>query len=293
MNLKISYKYLLITTYLILSVSIVAFSQGTDLSLGKKPGIFFSASVIPGKSLINFEGIHGISGLESTREGSISGSFRIGYILPSRLGFSAGTGYSSYKTVLTLDSYQNNYSTKDSENESYEMRVSGSGINEEQEISFLNFPLYIYYSFPLGKLLELYIEPGIIIGMPLDKAYTSTGTLTTKGFYAAYNVLLENMPAYGFANNRNTSTAGEMEIKSMVLNAAASAGIEYIVKEKIKIGAGIFYSRSFSNISEYSSPGSFKLISDQGQLNSMMGSADKVTLSSFGVNISLRYFITK
>jgi len=101
------------------------------------------------------------------------------------------------------------------------------------------------------------------------------------------------MPEYGFANNTNSNTAGELEIKSTVLNAAISAGIEYMIKEKIKIGAGVFYSRSLSNISEYSSPGSFKLISDQGQLNSMMGSADKVTLTSFGANITLRYFIIK
>lgn len=293
MKLKINNKYILIGSFLILSIYIDAYSQGTDLSQGKKPGIYFSARIIPGKSLINIEGVNGISGLESTKEGSVSGSFSVGYILPSRLGFSAGIGYSKYKTVLTLDSYQNNYTARDSENESYEMRVSGSGINEKQEISFLNFPLYIYYGIPLGKKFEIYIEPGIILGIPLDKAYTSAGTFTTKGYYAAYNVLMEDMPAYGFANNKNTNTAGEMEIKSMVLNAALSAGIEYMIREKIKVGAGIFYSRSLSNISEYASPGSFKLTSDQGQLNSMMGSADKVTITSFGANITLRYFIIK
>lgn len=293
MKLNVYIKHLLIISILIISVSIESFPQGTDLSLGKKPGFYISVGVIPGKSLINIEDIHGISSLESTKEGSVSGSLSVGYSLPSGLGFSAGIGYSQYKTVLSLDSYQDNYTAKDSENESFDMRVTGTGISEEQNIGFLTIPLSLYYSLPITESLGLYAEPGIILGIPLNKEYISTGTFTTKGYYSAYNVLLENMPVYGFVNNKSTNTTGEMEIKSMIMNAAVSAGIEYVIKEKIRIGAGIFYSRSLSSISEYTSPDNFRLISDQGQLNSMMGSADKVTLTSFGANITLRYFIIK
>jgi len=173
------------------------------------------------------------------------------------------------------------------------MRVTGTGISEEQNMGFLTIPLSIYYSFPITESLGLYAEPGLILGIPLSNEYLSSGTFTSKGYYATYNVLLENMPAYGFVNSKSTNTAGEMEIKSMIMNAAVSAGIEYVIKEKIRIGAGIFYSRSLSSISEYTSTSNFRLTSDQGQINSMMGSADKVILTSFGAKITLRYFIIK
>jgi hypothetical protein len=267
------------------------FSQGTDINLGKKPGIYISANAGFNKSQIINEGNQSISKLLSAKGSSVSGLVSFGYVLPGGVGFSAGIGYMPYSTELTLDTYETKYNTKDSENESYERRVSGTAIKEEQSIGFLSFPICINYRIPFSEALGLFIEPGISLAVPLNKEYQSSGTFTYKGYYPAYNVLFENLPAYGFASNKSSNTTGELEIKSMVINLTASAGIEYIIKEKVRLGVGLCYTRSLSDISEYTSPQNFQLTSNEGQLNSFMGGADKVTTSSFGLNVTLRYFI--
>ena len=291
MKLKVTIKCISIIIMLITINQLRTFSQGTDINLGKKPGIYISFNAGFNKTQIINEGTQNISKLLSTKGSSVSGLVSFGYVLPNGVGFSAGIGYIPYKTELTLDTYQENYTTKDSENESYERRVSGTAIKEEQSIGFLSFPICINYRIPFNEALGLFIEPGISLAVPLSKEYQSSGTFTYKGYYAAYNVLFENLPAYGFASNKSSNAAGELEIKSLVINLTASAGVDYIIKEKVRIGVGLYYTKSLSDISEYTSPENFHLTSNEGQLNSMMGGSSKTTVSSLGIGISLRYYI--
>jgi hypothetical protein len=291
MKLKIFIKCILILIILITIDQLKIYSQGTDLSLGKKPGIYISATAGFNKSQIINKGTQSISELLSSKSSSVSGSVSIGYLLPSRFGFSAGIGFMPYKTELTLAAFQDSYTMRDSENESYERRVSGTSIKEEQNISFLNFPLCINYFIPFGESFDLFIEPGISLAIPIKKEYMSSGTFTTKGFYSAYNVLLENLPAYGFANNKIINSEGDLEIKSMVINLTVSGGVEYAIKEKAKIGIGVCYVKSLSDISEYTSPENFQIASNEGQLNSMMGGSSKTTTSSMGICLSFKYYL--
>jgi len=139
--------------------------------------------------------------------------------------------------------------------------------------------------------MGFYLQPGINLAIPITKKYTSSGIFTYKGFYPAYNVLLENLPAYGFPSNINGVTDGTLTIKSLNINALVSAGFDFSIQKNIQIGVGVSYSKSLSNISDYTSPDKFQLSSDANQINSLMGGSSKATVQSLGVNVRLRYFL--
>jgi hypothetical protein len=211
--------------------------------------------------------------------------------LPNRIGFSAGIAFSPYKTELALETYQDSYTTKDTENESYERRVSGTAIKEEQSIGFLSFPLCINYRIAFNESFSLFIEPGISLAIPLKKEYVSSGNFTYKGYYPAYNVLLENLPAYGFSSNKSVNSVDNLEIKSLIINTVISAGLEYLIKDKNQVGISLCYGRSLSDISEYTSPDKFQLTTGEDQLNSLMGGSDKTTTSYLGMCFTFRYYL--
>jgi len=266
------------------------YSQETDSTV-VKPGLFVGLSFGPSQSTISNEGIQTVANLVSNSQNSFGGSLEIGYFFSKSIGISSGIGFSSYKSQLELGTYQNKFNTIDSENETYERQVSGTDIKEIQKVGFLSIPVCLDIRLPLGKKMGFFLQPGIGFAIPVTKKYTSNGTFTYKGYYPAYNVLLQNLPAYGFPGNVNSVTDGSLEIKSLHINALISAGFDFLIQKNIQFGIAAFYSKSLSNISDYASPDKFQLSSDANQINSLMGGSSKASVQSIGVNIRLRYFL--
>lgn len=278
------------------------FPQETKVSSDRKAGLFFGLSAGQSFSQIINDGSQSFSKPlfdilagrgEGTRKYSTLGSLEIGYFFSNSFGLSTGVGFNSYRTGLTLDSYQNKYNTTDSENDAYERQVSGSDILEEQNIDYLSVPISINIRLALGKTFGFFLQTGASLAVPLNKNYKSSGTFTYKGFYPAYNVLLEDLPAYGFPSNASIKSEGELEIKTHNFSAFASAGFDLFFRKKIQIGVAACYDRSLSNISNYSSPDSFQLSSDTDQINSLMGESSKVTAHSIGLKVIFRYYLKK
>jgi hypothetical protein len=267
-----------------------AISQETNDSTRIKPGLFVGLNLGTFQSQIINEGTLSVSGLLSDKQTSFSGSLEIGYFFSNYFGLSSGLGFISYKTQLTLDAYQNKYNTTDIENDSYEMRISGSDIKEVQNIGLLYIPFCLNIRLPISKRIGFFLQPGVNLAVPLNRTYQSSGTFTYKGYYPAYNVLLENLPNYGFPNNLSSGSEGEFELKSLVFNAIASAGFDFFVGENIQFSLAACYNKSLSGISDYSSPDKFQLSPSVNQINSMMGGSIKATTQSIGLSLSLRYY---
>ena len=266
------------------------YSQEAD-SIVVKPGLFVGLSFGPSQSGISNEGELSVANLVSSSQNSFGGALEVGYFFSKSVGVSSGISYSSYKSQIELGTYQNKFNTTDSENEAYERQVSGTDIKEIQKVGFLSLPVCLDIRLPMSKKLGFFIQTGINLAIPVTKKYTSSGTFTYKGYYPAYNVLLQNLPAYGFPSNVNSVTNGSLEIKSMNINAQVSAGFDFLIQKNIQLGIAAFYSKSLSNISGYPSPDKFQLSSEANQINSLMGGSSKATLQSIGVNIRLRYFL--
>jgi len=267
------------------------FSQIKDITKVKQPGLFVGFSLGPSQSQIINQGTLSVSGLLSNKMNSFFGSVEIGYFFSHHIGLSTGIGFDSYKTQLILATYQNKFNTIDSENEAYERQVSGADIKEVQDVGFLSVPICLNIRLPFNETIGFFLQPGINLAFPLSKKYTISGTFTYKGYYPAYNVLLENLPDYGFPSNHSTVANGELELKPLNVNAIVSAGFDFFVQKRIQVAVAAFYNKSLSNISSYSSPNEFQLSSDVDQINSLMMGSSKVSAQSIGIKISFRYFL--
>jgi hypothetical protein len=292
MSLIIIYiRKILLTVFVIICSQHDIFSQGTDISTEINPRMFVGISLGPSQSHIINVGTLSVSELFSSEKNSFFGSVEAGYFFSKYIGLSYGIGLISYKTQLNLDTFQNKFNITDSENESYELRVSGSGIKEVQNIDLLSFPFCINLRLPFNETIGFFLQTGVNMAVPISKNYKSSGTFTYKGYYPAYNVLLENLPAYGFPSNKSIDTDGELELKPLGFYATASAGFDFFIQKKIQIAVAACYDKSLSNISEYSSPDKFQLSSDPEQINSLMGGSSIATAQSMGLKIIFRYYL--
>lgn len=228
---------------------------------------------------------------EATNKSSLTVSFEAGYFFTKYIGVATGIGLSPYKTVLSLDNYANTFNTIDSEGELYERRITGDQIKETQKISFVEIPLMICLNYPYSRIIGLYLQTGINMSIPITNNYTSSGTFTYSGYYPGYNVLLTELPYEGFVSNVNSNVQGTLNIKKLNPQVAAIGGFYFYPDKQVQISVGFLYKRMLADISENSTLESNQLSTTEGQIRSLMEGCSKVTTSSTGIIVSLRYFI--
>ena len=265
-------------------------SQSKDSIKKVKPGFYIGVSLEPTQTTIKNTGTLSISNMVSTSQNAFSGSVEAGYFFSKYLGVSSGINYISYKSQLTLDAYQNSYTTVDSENDNVEMRVTGIGIKELQTVDILSIPLCVNIKVPFSKKVGMYFKGGIGMAFPMNQKYTSSGTFTYKGFYPAYNDLLENLPAYGFPTNKSVSETGQLKLKTIGVSPIVSAGFDYAIQKKMQIAVGFSFINTSLGVNEVTtSIDKFQLSPDAEHINSFTGGSSKISASSVGVEISFKY----
>lgn len=244
----------------------------------------------PAQTTIANDGTSVISGMEMTKQNSYCLSFEAGYFFSKYFGISTGIGLSPYSVLLFLDTYSNSLDTVDSENESYERRISGKDIEENQKIYFLEIPVMINFQYPFSKAVGFYAQGGIDLAIPVGNDYSSKGTYSYSGYYPAYNVLLEDIPYEGFKSNVKNDVSGELKVKNLNAELVASGGFYFFTEKKYQISVGFFYKSMLSDISDYSPVTDFQLSTHENQVRSMMEGSEKAIASSMGLLISLRYY---
>lgn len=279
-------------SFIVIILFIFCLTNGFAQDDQKPPAFCLGIGLTPSLSQINNHDIKSGSNPGYLNKFSLSGSLEIGYFFTKNIGLISGLNYSSYNTHLSLVSYNNQLIAVDQENENYEMRVTGNNIEENQHIGVLGIPICLYLRIPLRKQIGIYVQPGINLAIPTDKNYESGGTFTYSGFFPAYNVLLKDLPEYGFPSNVTTTVKGDLKLKPILYFVMASAGFEYIINNRFHFSAGACFNLSPENISEYIQPDNFQLTKGANQLNSLMEGSSKVILQSLGINFGIRYFIT-
>jgi hypothetical protein len=282
-------KQLIIPIIISMLVSLSCFSQGTDMGRDRRPGVFIGISA----GSLNSQIINTGNLETGKKRNSFSTSFDFGYYISKYFGLKTGVGYSAFSTDISINSYQDKFMTKDSENESYELRITSSGLNESQSIKIMKIPLNLVINIPLGGLVNIFIEPGLNLVIPVGNNFSNYGYFTYKGYYQEYNVLLENLPDHEFPTYKMINTDGEMELNHIWYDAVVYTGINFAIKPKYHLSGGLYYSKSIAELSGYESPGEFHLTASPGKVNSLMGRSENVSTKALGFNITFRYFINR
>lgn len=265
------------------------FSQGLDiqeLPLAKR--MYVGINILPMQSQIVNKGSD--LSMKSTASNVIHASVEFGVFLGRRLGFNVGLGYGTFRELLQLPEASGVFQATDSENDSYEMRWSGSRIEEEQNINYLAIPLGIRYQLPLTSRFACYAKGEMNFCFLLDKSYTSKGIYSYSGYYPAYNVVYSNLPEYGFPSGLNTDIEGDLEINSFRMLGTMAAGISYRFSKNVQISAGAVLMNSFGSVFSSSQSIADRRLTDGPQkINSLMDLGSGAQLKSFGLNFGLTY----
>lgn len=285
-------KLLLLATILINCCKNEVFCQVKSSDDWKQPGLFFGGGVGVAHTQIINKISQDISITQSNNKNALLGSLEIGYFFSRHIGLTIGMNYTPYRSDFFVDSYQNHLNTVDIENDPYELRISGDNIEEILRFDMLSIPFCVNIRLPLSKVLGTYLQTGINFFVPLREFYESDGTFTYQGYFPDYNVLLENLPDYGFPSNLRIQSEGVPELKPLCYGFVASLGIDYLFSKRVQFITAAYFDRSFSSVVEDQQAGGFQLTTDVEHVNSILGSTDKVTLQTFGLKIGIRYYIT-
>lgn len=272
--------------------TIKLFSQDLKSDDWKQPGLFLGGGPGVARTQILNRIDQEIQLSQVNNSTFLQGSIQIGYFFSRYFGLTTGMSYSQYSSSLYIDSYQNQLYTVDIENDPYELRISGNDINELQQFDILSIPLCVNIRVPLGKAVGAYLQTGINFFVPINESYESVGTFTYKGYFPAYNILLENLPEYGFPSDLKIQSEGEPELNSLSFGFVMSLGLDYMLNKRVQLVTAAYFERSLSEVLAYSQTGDFYLTTNAEHINSILDLADKVTLQSFGLKVGIRYYFT-
>ena len=243
-------KSILLGIVFIYCCKIEVFSQTVRSDDWKQPGLFFGGGAgVARTQIINKVGQE-ITIARVNNENFFLGSIEIGYFFSKYFGLTTGMTYSQYCSNFYINSYQNHFNTVDIENDPYELRISGNDINEIQQFDILSIPFCINIRLPLSKTVGAYLQTGINFFVPLRESYQSDGTFTYQGYFPAYNVLLENLPDYGFPSNLKIQSEGVPELKPLSYGFVASLGFDYLFNKRVQFITAAYFDRSFSRVLE-------------------------------------------
>lgn len=281
-----------LTIVLLTVVNSAIISQGTDSrSKYVKEGKIYAGIVItPQITKISNNDFFASSTLNQKGGTSLGFALEGGYFFSKIAGISIGAGMGSYSTELSMDSCSIKFQATDSDLEVYEMRIKGKLIKEEQKLSFLNIPVCVVMKIPAGDKLGFYVKAGLSFNIPIVKTYKGSGIFSYSGYYSAYPVLLQNIPAY-FPSDVETSSSGNIEVKSFSQTLVASGGVTFKLNELIELALGLYFNKSLGNISTYKPDSNFRLTSKANELNSFMAGSSKAGVQAFGLSLGLKYYL--
>ena len=297
MKLNSIYIKQIIFTLLLISCSFyTARSQETVPGTRNVPGLFYGLSLGPSKTKIVNSGSVYDPDLMNSKLNSVFGTAEIGYFFSDYIGISTGLGYASYKTKLNLNTFQKNFDAIDSENETFNMRVTGTGIQELQTVDFLSIPVCIQFNLPFNQTLGLFLKAGINFSLPISNKYNSSGIFTYKGYYPKYNVLLDSLPAHGFVKNKLVESKGTLNINKICFNTLLSLGFNVNITNAVQIGLAANFNNallkeSYSSRLANTSPDKFQLTPDANHINSFIEGSSHATAQSVGFEFTFRFFV--
>lgn len=293
-NLKNVGMLIIMSSFLYLSEE-STFSQGTDSRtlLSKQRKFYVGALVNFSSTNIECQNYLNLDAPGSKGKIAPGGIIDFGWFFKPFAGLSLGAGFGSYSQSLVLDSYQTSLPQIDSENEAYELQISGNSILEEQKITDIVFPVTLVLRIQMTEKLGFFAKGGIQFEIPVVKRFTGSGIFTYDGYYPEYPVLLHELPEYGFASNLETDVSGEIPVKSFNMSMVVSGGVSMNVGQKMQLILSASLTKSISDISAQQPNPQYRITTAANEYHSIMECSQKPGVKSLGFGFGLRYFLDK
>jgi len=293
-NVVLNRRFYLVLLFLLAAFNTVLYPQGTDSR--RRPGggqvnkLCMTIYLNPSMTKISPGEITGLSDLSTIGGKSLHSAFSLDYFFSRAAGIGFGIGYSGFSSQLSLVSWSDDYSTKDSETESYVLTVNGSSIVENNKISYIHIPVGLSLRFPAEGKIGFCLQGGIGFNIPVVKSYDGSGKFSYSGYYATYNVTLSDIPVY-FPSNVSTTATGDLELKPFSLSVNASGSVFVSLSKKMQVLIGGHYNRALSNILSSGPDPNFMISSKADEMNSLLEGSPGASVQAVGISLGLRYFM--
>ena len=237
-----------------------------------------------------FGGMSGIKGAISdgaiTPTISYQTSFEWKHFFSQKWGIGTGIQYASYNSTSQLSNYYSATPAVDDLGESFEYRVTASGIRENVKISAVEAPLFLAYRNVITKKQQFQASLGVKFSYPISASYRSTaGTVETRGYYPAYAVEFFNLPNHGFEKVDPISYSGKL-ISDLSVSIMAGFGFSLAVSKNCGISIGVY--GSYGLLSPVK-PGEKQLVNYPVTYNSTFSVAKNLVFVDTGLKCGFRF----
>jgi hypothetical protein len=264
----------------------------------QKP-VFLVLHFAPGLGTVNVTGNE--KGTAATSESGLSYMGGVGIELgvmkgkTGLLSIGITLDYATYKSVSSINNIIgiNADSLLDIDNENYALHYNISTLEETNNLSYFQVPVYVKYSFLLSKAISIYGKIGASFGINIGKKYTSTGMGEFSGAYGKYNGIILNgnqLESYGYGQYNLDVSGTNENVEFLNIAALAGVGINVSLSKTVDLFLGADYNYGVTNVAK---PGgsNFSVTEGRNDMNSMYGmSKASINMLNLQVGINLKIF---
>ena len=255
-----------------------------DITKAKEEKFAFGLVVKPLYTIISSENMNTSTGWVTEGQISINGGLNFTYQFMPGMSIKSGIHYTSYKTNNTITDYQYRSSelTTDLDNDTYYKDVEAS-LEEMNTLTFIEIPVQFKYTIKPGSKTSYYVFGGVSISYLLSADYDVSGDASLKGYYNEYNVLLEDIPEYGFETNTYSNTQGDWILNQLNFFGNLAFGVSFKTGYKSSLNIGPVLNYCLNDLK-------YVEAKYKDDFYNLFGDPGKTSAMSFGLSVSFMMF---
>ncbi len=201
-------------------------------------------------SMPNNSSVSSLSEWTANNGSSIIPSIELSYMLTKNIGIGTGLKLGNYSSGYSVKGFSGELDTEyvDIDGDTYFPIYENVNISEVNTLKSIDIPIFLKYQMGSGKI-NYFANVGIMFSMYSKMEYTLDGTLTRKGSYPQYNVVLEGYPEYNYGDlSYDPTDVEEIDAPSTGMFGFINLGVLYEVKKDILVRVGVSSSYGLSDI---------------------------------------------
>lgn len=182
----------------------------------------------------------------------LGAALKAGYIysITPHIGIGSGIELSQYKQEVTLingTTALSNYEV-DATTSAFLYTVTATNYKEKQTLHAIQIPLFLQYKTNINKGIDFNFRAGVKYFIPLKyKIEATANTIKTTAYYQDTNLLIDNLPEYGFGTQQNYKAYGEYQTKAIVMSMF-ELGFTFDMRKKNALYAALFLENGYGSI---------------------------------------------
>ncbi|TLX77630.1 PorT family protein [Labilibacter sediminis] len=209
--------------------------------------------------------------------------------LNENMALGSGFRMTSYEATASINDYSIEQAGVDKDGDAYEMTSVSTNIEESHKISAIEIPLLFRYQDWVTDNIMLFGATGPVFILPgSSSSKIASGSVKNVGFYPEWNLIIDDVPEYGFFDNELAGDMPEIDTKTS-LAWTIEAGAEIFISKRLNVFASLYYQSCFSSVTN---PAEGGLIADPFTYNGSLMGADDVKLSKMGIRVGVNLDLT-